>query len=318
MNAINFICHDQEPLQWDLYSQSSSCGINLRAVLTPHGAVYNKVLLLHSEKNSPELEKYQSKNFIGVYYWSHAVIARDWFRYADIDPVLMQPKQVAKDFLIYNRAWSGTREYRLKFVELLIERGLLPHCNLKFNPYDNGSHYRDHEFLNPTLTIQNFNFEQLMPLNDHSPNSSADYNNKDYITSAIEVVLETLFDDQRWHLTEKTLRPIATGQPFMLAATPGSLQYLRSYGFKTFNELIDESYDTIVDPVERLAAISAEMQRIAGLKQEPKTALYAKLKEIAGYNKQHFFSHKFFQQIINEYKTNLATGLNNFSPRRVL
>jgi hypothetical protein len=46
-------------------------------------------------------------------------------------------------------------------------------------------------------------------------------------------------------LTEKALRPIACGQPFILAATPGSLQYLRSYGFKTFSGYIDETYDTI-------------------------------------------------------------------------
>lgn len=315
---IFLICHDQEPLKWDLYSQSPGCGINLRAVLAKHGSCYNKVLLLHSEKNSPELEKYQSKNFIGVYYWSHAIIARDWFRYAKHDPILAQSKQITKDFLIYNRAWSGTREYRLKFVECLIEHNLLSYCNIKFNPYDHETHYCNHKFSNPSLSIQNFNYEQIIPLNDHNSDASADYNTKDYITSAIEIVLETLFDDQRWHLTEKVLRPIATGQPFILAATPGSLRYLRSYGFKTFGQLINEGYDDIDNPKERLVAISTEMKRIASLDQESKTMLYTKLKEIADYNKQHFFSDKFFKQVINEYKTNLELGLNNFSPRRIL
>ena len=41
----------------------------------------------------------------------------------------------------------------------------------------------------------------------------------------------------------------------MLAATPGSLQYLKQYGFETFHGLIDESYDTILDPRERLKTI---------------------------------------------------------------
>jgi hypothetical protein len=68
-------------------------------------------------------------------------------------------------------------------------------------------------------------------------------------------VLETLFDDHRWHLTEKSLRPIACGKPFVLMATPGSLQYLRQYGFKTFDGLIDETYDSIQNPKQRLQAV---------------------------------------------------------------
>ena len=51
--------------------------------------------------------------------------------------------------------------------------------------------------------------------------ASADFDIEDYNNTDIEVVLETLFDDTRWHLTEKALRPIACGQPFMFAATQG-------------------------------------------------------------------------------------------------
>ena len=76
-------------------------------------------------------------------------------------------------------------------------------------------------------------------------------------------MLETLFDDDRLQLTEKSLRPIACGQPFILAATHGSLQYLQNYGFKTFNDVFDESYDQIEDPVKRLKAIVALMVQIS-------------------------------------------------------
>ena len=86
-------------------------------------------------------------------------------------------------------------------------------------------------------------------------------------------MLETLFDDTRWHLTEKSLRPSACGKPFMLAATAGSLQYLRSYGFKTFSGLIDESYDLIVEPHLRLQSIAQEMQRISQLSPNKKYKL---------------------------------------------
>ena len=76
-------------------------------------------------------------------------------------------------------------------------------------------------------------------------------------------MLETLFDDTRLHLTEKSLRPIACGRPFILATAPGSLAYLRSYGFKTFDRYIDETYDTITNSFERLEAIKLEITRLS-------------------------------------------------------
>jgi len=307
---IYVFCHDQEPLHWDLYITKPKCTINLRSAIAQRGAMYDDVLLVHSEKRSANLEKYELNRFIGVYYWSHAIIARDWFRYAEVDPVLSTPKDLTHDFLIYNRAWIGTREYRLKFTELVVNAGLEKLCNMKFNPTDENHHYLDHVFVNPTFQISNYELEKFLPPSTVGSNASADYDNADYSSTAIEVVLETLFDDQRLHLTEKALRPIACGQPFMLAATHGSLEYIRSYGFKTFAELINEDYDTIVSPKERLEAIVNEMKRIATLPLQEKQELYEKLKTIANYNRNHFFSNKFTDQVITEYKTNIELGLN--------
>jgi len=122
-----------------------------------------------------------------------------------------------------------------------------------------------------------------------------------------------LFDDSRLHLTEKILRPIACGQPFILAATQGSLAYLRDYGFKTFDGLIDETYDTIQDPLDRLKAIVAEMHRIAKLPDKEKTKLYSDLQAIAQQNKQLFFSPAWQQSIINEYQNNIKLALRKIN-----
>jgi hypothetical protein len=96
----------------------------------------------------------------------------------------------------------------------------------------------------------------------------------------------------------------------MLAASAGSLDYLKSYGFKTFSPYIDETYDTIKDPLERLQAIVAEMKRIANLPPVLQKKLFVQLNHIAEFNKQRFFSQEFFQQIVQEYKTNLSVALN--------
>ena len=145
-----------------------------------------------------------------------------------------------------------------------IKRNLINHCQTNNNPVDPelNIHYTNHKFSNPTWqptnTLENF----LLPTTADAT-SSADFNTKDYEATDIEVVLETLFDDDRLHLTEKSLRPIACGQPFVLAGTYQSLEYLRNYGFKTFNTVWDESYGQIANPKKRLTAIVDLMQEIS-------------------------------------------------------
>jgi hypothetical protein len=283
--------------------------VNLK-IVTSIGTWIRPAILVHSEKNSIELDKYQSsglypgESFVGVYWWCHAVIARDWFRYAQYDPLLKKQKSVTHDFLIYNRAWAGTREYRLKFTELLVQNNLVEHCKTWFNNGDSEKLYHEHVFQNPNFQIENFNLQDYFSETTAPATSSADYNSNDYQCTNLEVVLETLFDDTRLHLTEKSLRPIACGHPFILAATAGSLEYLRSYGFETFNGLIDESYDTIQDPLKRLQAICAEMKRISQLPDTQKEQLFRSMNQIALRNQQKFFSTDWQQSIVNEFKAN--------------
>jgi hypothetical protein len=274
-------------------------------------------ILVHSEKNSDNVELYCQKYFLPVYWWCHAVVARDWFRYAEHDSELgINLNHIKKDFLIYNRAWTGTREYRLKFVELLIENQLLEFSKISFSSIDGKCHYKDHQFKNANFKISRYDFENQIPPNTADSNASADYVAQDYQQTAIEIVLETLFDDNRNHLTEKTLRPIACGRPFILTATVGSLKYLQSYGFQTFSGLIDESYDSITDPLLRLQAITAEMCRISSLPAEQKQQLFEKLYEIADYNKKLFFSTNWQNSIVDEFKNNFKSAVEQVKQQR--
>jgi hypothetical protein len=170
--------------------------------------------------------------------------------------------------------------------------------------------YRKHQFQNKKFQIQRQDLEQYFFHNTSGSNSSADYCAHDYQTTNIEVVLETLFDDDRLHLTEKTLRPIACGHPFILVATQGSLEYLRSYGFKTFDNIIDETYDTIADPLERLQAILLEIKRIAMLPHDAKQQVYDSLRSIANYNQQRFFSIEWHNHLTNEFKENFDSAMD--------
>ena len=71
-------------------------------------------------------------------------------------------------------------------------------------------------------------------------------------------------------ITEKTFKPIMYGHPFMVWGNPGSLQRLESWGFKTFDDLFDQSYDLEQDTAKRLELITAQIQNF---KSVPETSV---------------------------------------------
>ena len=320
--APQIYCNDQEPLNYDLYEgtdvgslqheinklqKENNITVSKNNFRGDFKNIFDKALLLHSEQRSYNVKKYQENLFIPVYYWSHAIIAQDWFRFAEY---VVQKKNIKKRFLIYNRAWSGTREYRLWFADCLIREKLDKNCIMRISPVDSiiGKHYDLHHFENLSYRPLNV-IEDYFPLCKADSSYSADFDISDYEVTDIEVVLETLFDDLRLHLTEKTLRPIALGQPFILVGTYGSLKYLREYGFKTFSDCWDESYDLMTNSTERMNKIIEIMKQITGWKSDKRQEIMSKAQEIADFNRQHFFSKKFQNQIINELQNNLMTAL---------
>lgn len=330
-NTSVVICHDQEPLDFDRYvlepNQLRDLCVstwpqlpeyqlrrnnndlyweflskkNLGAVCLCVYTQADQFILLHSELRSPEIVKYRENGFVTSYWWSHGMIARDWYRFAQHDRRLVPQlnHQYQFDFNIYCRAWSGSREYRLKFLELLQQQELVSNCRISFDQHDQGQHYSQHSYNNPKFQVDHLN---TIPVLDTVPSSaSATYDHQHYSDCAVDVVLETLFDDERLHLTEKILRPIACGKPFLLAGTQHSLDYLKSYGFQTFSDYWDESYDNIADPVERLHAITDVMKTITKSKK-----LWAAIRNVCNYNQNYFFSDQFARKLSAELVNNLT------------
>ena len=330
---IPVIAYDQEPLNYNVYTNidpvtlhrfpsatptateirsQAAADKNLLAIPLLAGSLYDQAILLHSEKNSVDLDQYSQNNFLPVYYWCHAIIARDWYRFAEIDARLAPQSPVQEKFLIYNRAWGNAREYRLKFMELLIEHGLHEQSKTSISTLaegNQGHHYCDHKFKNACFELNDTAVLDLLDRNHCNSNESADYNCNDFNSTAVSVVLETMFDDSRIHLTEKILRPIACGHPFVLAAGPHSLEYLRSYGFKTFEPWIDESYDQEPDSLRRLEKIIMSMNKINSLGADEFDHVLVEIRRIAEFNKNHFFSNTFQQQVVEELTTNLKQAI---------
>lgn len=55
--------------------------------------------------------------------------------------------------------------------------------------------------------------------------------------------------------TEKVFKPLAFYHPFQVIASPGFLQNLRDFGFETFDNLFDESYDSEIDIHKKISII---------------------------------------------------------------
>ena len=122
-------------------------------------------------------------------------------------------------------------------------------------------------------------------------NSSAE-NEYNLWTSAFwHVVSETCFYEKTIHLTEKSFKPIVARQPFILLSTPGSLAYLRRYGFETFGSFIDESYDLETNPSARLNKVVKIVKDIVSLSADDKQAMYNSMLPILEHNFYHFYNN---------------------------
>ena len=82
----------------------------------------------------------------------------------------------------------------------------------------------------------------------------------------------------------------------MLLAAPGNLAYLKRYGFKTFDSVIDESYDDIQDPDQRIDAVVDQLNWYCNLSDEEKLDVAEKLEPIIEHNFHHFYGE--FRHII--------------------
>ena len=62
--------------------------------------------------------------------------------------------------------------------------------------------------------------------------------------------------------SEKIIKPLISMQPFFVLAQPYTLKYLRDSGFKTFSDIIDESYDNEVDDIKRFNMVIDEITKL--------------------------------------------------------
>lgn len=111
-----------------------------------------------------------------------------------------------------------------------------------------------------------------------------------YANSYFSVVTETNFDDGvESRFTEKIWKPAINFHPFILVGSPGCLEEFKDLGFRSFAPAIDETYDTLRDPNERMITLLNEVKRLCALKLDEMEALYKSLWPTLLHNRNHCF-----------------------------
>lgn len=107
-----------------------------------------------------------------------------------------------------------------------------------------------------------------------------------YDDFALDVVTESNFHYPSQFITEKTLRPLLLKTAFLIFGPQKFLAYLRSWGFETFGDLWDESYDDISDPQDRFVKCCHVLKDLSDMTLSDWNAVYQKIDSRLDHNRE--------------------------------
>ena len=122
-----------------------------------------------------------------------------------------------------------------------------------------------------------------------------------YKSIACDIVSETVLNYPYPYISEKTLRPIACKRMFIILGAHNTLNLLHSKGFETFNDFVDESYDTIKNPETRFLKVVEEVKKIC---EKPTSEIIEYLESIKHRLNKNFETLKNLQQVEIEHLKN--------------
>jgi len=189
------------------------------------------------------------------------------------------------------------KDWRTLFIFNLWREGHLDQSYVSHGQVNNLDGSNDRVItLTDSVQEPNDAFNKVQPLTADSL-TSAEHNDhsklvvRHYTDSYFNIVLETFLsveDTKGVFLSEKTWKPILNGQMFIIMGCAHSLKHLHEYGFKTFSDIIDESYDTLEDDNERFNAVLNLVRSLAALSLDEMHNLYMQALPIIKHNQQRF------------------------------
>jgi len=323
MHEHNYIFFfDQEPIHLSIHNATFDRVRHNNSDLLYHK---NTGAICTSERDSDNVDALCAKyNWNSHYYFFHGWAALDWYRGYDktflIRPI--QERTITRTFIAPNRIVAGERQHRLEMLYYIFKNGMT-HNHISCPIVCPAENISIHDAIKPLIPkhsdIESIFAEQILPINfanetDHPMHSCWLSLFDESAESLLYLVTETVATGRRLHLTEKTFKPIALGMPFVIVGTRGSLEYLRSYGFRTFGHIWDESYDQAEDDV-RIEKIALLLKELDDLSIADKQKMFEAAYEVIEHNWNHFYNGKFeavlwteLQEMLNGIKPSCGPG----------
>jgi hypothetical protein len=306
--------HDQEPVWMDLHKPLFDDVVrrNDDIPAKPQGHV------VVSERGEYVEQLCKQYGWESHYYFYHGWACQDWFRGYDKTFLIARSRDRAptQTFMSPNRIVAGKRDHRVLFLYNVF-KNQLEHNHIsapRICQYENVNistvaikycnTYPDIEqVLNQADLPRLFDQEETQQMTScwlSNFNEAAD--------SLLYVPTETVYFGRRTHLTEKTFKAIALEMPFVLMAPAGSLEYLRSYGFKTFNTVFDESYDEENNDIVRVEKVVKLLKELDTLSVKERQQIHQACLPIVEHNYNHFYCGG-LTDILWPELTNMLSGL---------
>jgi len=277
--------------------------------------------IITSEHDSENVDKlcsiygWQSRHY---FFWGWA--AMDWYRGYDLTFLMPEPRDrtINKTFIAPNRIVGGARRHRVELLYYIFKNKLTNNwisCPAQC-PVEGTDIL---EIVRPLsdryADIESVFAQQSLPLD--MPGETGHPMHSCWLSlfepcadSLLYLVSETVATKRRHHLTEKIFKPICLRMPFVLHSTHGSLKYLRSYGFKTFGDLWDESYDDEPDDAVRIRRIAELLTELDHLSTDEKQKLFDSAQAVCEHNYRHFYQGG-FQQVLWKELTEMLASLDD-------
>jgi hypothetical protein len=142
--------------------------------------------------------------------------------------------------------------------------------NLLWSYCDEGTRLPDDDVRTPDCTQRYFNSQ---------------WYNETYASMVVESEVYVGSKHTPIFITEKTMKPMAFQHPLIVYGNYGTLKTLRDWGFETFDNLWDESYDQIVDTEQRRDAIIKLLNQLPTMSMDYDTETLQRIQ----HNHNHFY-----------------------------
>lgn len=253
-----------------------------------------------NENNPSSRLKVIPSTSLGMYV--HKQFRRD---FADIkfDNILEHKKLHYNDIYLYDCINMRPRPQRVLNLLHLFNAGLLEYGNITMGKNEEWHMTPSNEYLklynlpvDIMSKVRETNAFDKIPEPKSVANKDNHYYNfverilyDMYKNSWLSIVAETSYFEygHATFISEKTFKPLASMQPFIIVGMQGTLKYLRKLGYKTFHPYIDESYDDLPDN-ERFAAIAEAIKKVQAI--ENKAEWYESMRGIVEHNYNLFAS----------------------------